>query len=210
MVPVNAQTTSGAGYVPAASAPTTTPVAFTAAEDRRRDRIGFPASCPYFSPKTDGYPSDSASLESDAILKAVHGQCFAVLGSADDDPVLSGDRRIVVAVHWPTGDAKGQRLFFFAHNRLVGTDTRGYLPMVAGAHRTGPDAFEADYAGVGTTTGAAASPVSELKVRFTWPRDGVPRAIDPLPSDTYPDCPQPDYTASHFGPHTQGQVTCWY
>ncbi len=183
---------------------------FTPAQERRRDRIGFPTNCPGFVPSIDGYPSDSASLESEAILRIVHGHCSFVLGDRDDDAVLPGDRRIVVTVGWPTADAKGQRLFFFDHDRLIGVDLPRYLPMVAGAHRTGPDSFLVNYAGVGTTTGAAAAPVSQLDVRFVWPRGGVPRAIDPLPSPTYPDCPQPVYSKANPEPHTDGRITCWY
>lgn len=155
--------------------------------ERRRDRIGFPAHCPYFYPATDGYPSDSASRETDAVLRGVHSHCFAVLGSRSDDTTLPGGRRIVVGVHWPTADAKGQRLFFFEHDRLVGTDTTGdYLPMVVNAYRTGPTSFTAAYWGVGTHPGAAAMPSGKLNVRFIWNAGQAPRALDQLPTESYP------------------------
>lgn len=157
-----------------------------------------------------GYPDDSDSNESDAVLTAIHRACMSLLGGADDDAVLPGDRRVVIGVEWPTADAKGQRLFFFDHDRLVGEDLHGYLPMTVNAHVTSPDAFIASYSGVGTWPGAATGFGGQLRVKFIWPVDGAPRAVDRLPSHAYPARPAPDPSETDLQAHAHGQVTCWY
>ena len=171
--------------------------------------VGFPERC-HIQPKVDGLPSDTASGEPRAIIRAVHARCFAVLGSRSEDAVLAGDRRVVVGVHWPTADAKGQRLFFFDHHRLLGQDTSGYLPMVVSAEATNRDAFVARYFGVGSYPGPAAGGGGGLTVRFTWHNTARPEPIDPLPSATYPRCPQPDLNSKHLKAHKRGRATCFF
>jgi hypothetical protein len=82
--------------------------------------------------------------------------------------------------------------------------------MVAYAQRTGRDTFLARYAGVGTWQGPAVGGGGQVSVRFVWTDSGAPTAIDRLPSSSYPDCPEPDFTKKHIRAHTQGRTTCFY
>lgn len=151
----------------------------------RRDKEGFSKCHGDFLPNSDGYPNEAGSQEVDAVLVVLHEHCFATL--ANDHLILSGGRLIVHAVAWPTADARSQRLFFFEQGLLVGTDTSGdYTPSIGRVRLTARNQFSVSYDGVGPNGGPACCPANELTVRFQWLPGRAPRALDRMPSYSYP------------------------
>jgi hypothetical protein len=143
---------------------------------RNRATEGF-AGCKSFDPTTDDYPDDADSHEPDGILASLHSHCATPL-SDEDDLLLTGDRRVVLAVDWPTADAQSRQIFFFEHNTLVAMDDRVNPHQIVNLRRRGPELFEADYA----TGGSVAMPTSWSRVRFEWRLGHTPRPLDPIPS----------------------------
>jgi hypothetical protein len=178
-------TSACAGSAPHGSPPSSSRAASASASalprtsippSRNRSTEGF-ASCQGFDPAIDDYPHDADSHETDGVLTSLHGHCATPL-SDEDVLVLNGDRRVVLAIDWPTADAQSRHLFFFEHSRLVAMDDRVNPHQIEGLRKLAPEQIQADYA----TGGSVAMPTSWSRVRFQWSLGHQPRRLDPIPS----------------------------
>ena len=126
-----------------------------------------------------GDPNDGESGESDAVLAALHARCFQVIGAAVTDVALSGGRRVVIGVNYPTGDAFGRRLFFFQGDHFLGTDSSGpHEPGIITVARLSDTTLVASYSFAAPCCPGRFSPVTFLwrpKSRPT-PESAIPTA----------------------------------